>query len=584
MKNYKKNFFLQYFSILLAILSSLNGDFKKKFFILILVVLLTTIAEIFSIGLIFPIFDVFVQETQSKYFKFFNFVNFNLQKDLILIYFLIFFILLFCIKNFLIIYSINYINKFFHELEAAISVNILKNYTINNDDKIHENKFSTLFKNARIEVIHFCDIIKSQIVIIKEILVLVFLVSLSILIQPIYFMLCFIFILLSGYLFNEFSKNILRQYGEYRVYHENKFFHYLLNFIHGLKEISLFQTQKTFYNKIKHHLDNFNKLLRKKIMFSNSPKYIFEVFGLMFMGFLTFINFIYIKSPIEELIPILIFYIIIFYRILPSVSAINSNLVTLNYNQASLKIIKNEILDKSNFFVKKFVLENKNYVSKSLDCIKLVNINFSYKDIEIFKKMNFEIKKNEITLLTGESGKGKSTLIKIILGDVAPHGGEIYFNNNKIENNDIHTFKNNISVVYQEPFIMDDTILNNITLLQDETKVDWKKIKESCQIAEIYDFCNSLPYKFNSVIGEKGEKISGGQKQRIAIARALYFNKSLLILDESTNALDKNTEQKIIKNLFDKKITTLCIAHKVENNFFKENTFIVQNYDIKKSI
>ena len=149
----------------------------------------------------------------------------------------------------------------------------------------------------------------------------------------------------------------------------------------------------------------------EKIIFSNSPKYIFEVFGLMFMGFLTFINFIYIKSPIEELIPILIFYIIIFYRVLPSVSAINSNLVTLHYNQASLKIIENEILDKSNFFVKKFVLENKNYVSKSLDCIKLVNINFSYKDIEIFKKMNFEIKKNEITLLTGESGKGKSTLI-----------------------------------------------------------------------------------------------------------------------------------------------------------------------------
>ena len=269
--------------------------------------MLTSIVEIFGIGIIFPIFDIFSQHDKSKYFQYVSFLNLDTKKDLLLLYSLFFIGIVFLIKNILILLSINYTNKFFHTLEVEISENILKNYISENNLQDFNNDLSVLFKNARTEVVFFCELLKSQITIIKEVIILTFLLTFSIMVQPLYFLLCFIFIGLIGILFNLYSKKILKSYGQNRVYHEGKYFHYVLTFIGGLKEISLFKVQNFFYSKIKHHLNSFNSLLRKKILFANSPKYIFEIFGIFFLIVLICINLFFIKKPMSQVIPMLIF-------------------------------------------------------------------------------------------------------------------------------------------------------------------------------------------------------------------------------------------------------------------------------------
>ncbi len=563
----------------LNILDETGNKSKIKFYFLIFLTLLTSIIEIIGVGILFPIFDVFTKLEDSKFYKYFNLSNFDLDKNLIFFYSFIILIFVFLIKNILILFNLNFTNKFFHKIEAEISEKILINYiqqeTINKKTK----DLSTIFKNARSEVIFFCDSLKSTLNVAKEIIILTFLIGISIFVEPLYFLICLVFFSILALAYNFTSKKYLKKYGEKRVVYEGRYFHYILNFIDGLKEISILNAQDKFFQKIKLNLNNFNSLVRKKLLFNNSPKYLFEVFGLIFLALIIGLNLFFYENNIEKIIPVLIFFVIVFYRILPSISVINSNLVTINYHKISLDIISQTILNDKN---QSYKLNFENNF-KFNDSIKLKNISLSYDDNIVFENMNFELKKNNFYFLTGPSGSGKSTLINLFLDGNENSAGKILIDGSKVNKTNMKYLRQKISIVHQDPFIMNDTIINNITLLQKKEEVNMQKINDCCRIAEIYNFVNNLPMRFETMIGEDGENISGGQKQRIAIARALYFDREIIFLDESTNALDKDTENKIIKNLLnltDK--TILCVGHKIEYKKFLVNQLKISNKKIEK--
>ena len=124
-------------------------------------------------------------------------------------------------------------------------------------------------------------------------------------------------------------------------------------------------------------------------------------------------------------------------------------------------------------------------------------------------------------------------------------------------------WQKNISYVPQKIYLMDDSIKNNIVFNLDEDEINEELLIDSCKIAEIYEFIQNLPDKFETKIGELGSKISGGQIQRLGIARAIYKKRELLILDEATNSLDQTTEIKILNNLkkSKEKMTIILISH-----------------------
>ena len=160
--------------------------------------------------------------------------------------------------------------------------------------------------------------------------------------------------------------------------------------------------------------------------------------------------------------------------------------------------------------------------------------------------VNFQYKK--ITGIKGPSGSGKSTLIGVLLGLLTPINGKIDF-----EFEDDYTSKiipkNIFGYVPQNIFLMDDTIRRNIALGVEDEKIDDKKIIECLKHANIFEQFNDSKYKLDTNLGYRGLKLSGGQIQRIGIARALYFDPKFIVLDESTSALDKETEQLILKEI-----------------------------------
>ena len=187
--------------------------------------------------------------------------------------------------------------------------------------------------------------------------------------------------------------------------------------------------------------------------------------------------------------------------------------------------------------------------------------------------------------MIGKSGSGKTTFLNVLSGLLRPSVGSVKVNGKNIlyRENMWHT---HISYVSQEIFLMDDSILSNIAFGINNENIDNKKINEIIELCELGPLIKSLPNGLQSNIGYNGAKLSGGQKQRIAIARALYQNKNVLILDEATNALDENLENKIldrIKLLYKNKVVIL-VSHRLSAIRKCEKIIILKKNSVPKKI
>jgi ATP-binding cassette subfamily B protein len=213
------------------------------------------------------------------------------------------------------------------------------------------------------------------------------------------------------------------------------------------------------------------------------------------------------------------------------------------------------------------------------------NISFQYKDSKkILDNFNFIINKGESVAIIGSSGKGKSTLVDIMIGLLEPTQGSIYIDEQKIEKKNVNDWRSKISHVPQEYFIIDDTISNNIAFTLDKKNIDKNNLIKSAKIAELHDFIMSLPNQYETQVGEEGSLLSGGQRQRLAIARALYKNKDILILDEATSALDFELEERLINNIssYLPNITLIVITHRISKIKNIKKVINLDNPDLYK--
>ncbi|MGN0144537.1 MAG: ABC transporter ATP-binding protein [Clostridium sp.] len=230
----------------------------------------------------------------------------------------------------------------------------------------------------------------------------------------------------------------------------------------------------------------------------------------------------------------------------------------LSQNKASMRKIEKillrepKIVSKKNAYDPKFVKGD----------IVFKNVSFSYNDEEILHNINLNIPHGSKVAIMGTTGCGKSTLVSLIGRYYDVTEGEILVDNVNIKDWNLETLRKNMSVVFQDTFLFSDTIENNVDFGNNKSKGEIiKAVKDS----EAYSFINGMPEKFETIIGERGVGLSGGQKQRLAIARALIRKSPIVIFDDSTSALDMETEFKVLQNLrySKKKSTTFIIAHRI---------------------
>lgn len=210
--------------------------------------------------------------------------------------------------------------------------------------------------------------------------------------------------------------------------------------------------------------------------------------------------------------------------------------------------------------------------------IEFKNVCFQYEDnVPILKNMNFKINANEVVGFVGPSGGGKSTIFNLISALYRPSKGIITFDDIDINTLDKSSIRGNLSVISQNAYIFNMSIMDNLKVVKKGVKE--KKIKEACRLACLDEFIESLPNKYDTIVGEGGVTLSGGQRQRLAIARALLLKTEVLLFDEATSALDNETQTKIqdaINNLKGE-YTILIIAHRLSTIIDANKIFVIND-------
>ncbi|MBD3231329.1 ATP-binding cassette domain-containing protein [Candidatus Dependentiae bacterium] len=223
-----------------------------------------------------------------------------------------------------------------------------------------------------------------------------------------------------------------------------------------------------------------------------------------------------------------------------------------------------------------------NTFNEKINEIKFKNIYFQYNSqTNVFQNSNLIINKNDRIGIIGPSGSGKSTFCDLLLGFIQPTKGKILINNKNISDLPVEILRNKIGYVGQKTFLFNDTIFANVTYSQKNKSQD--DVIKACKTAHADEFIQNLPKKYETIVGENGNKLSGGQKQRLTIARALLKNPEILIFDEATSALDHESENLIrlaIEEIGHEK-TILIISHRLSFIEKMDRIFTIKNKQIE---
>jgi len=331
----------------------------------------------------------------------------------------------------------------------------------------------------------------------------------------------------------------------------------------GIREVILKRRQLYFSNWYKKNVSQLAQALASNQFLTLAPRYFMETVALILIGLFTFF-----ASGNSELItstlPTLGALALGAQRLLPILQQLYGNLSLVLGSQKSIIDVVNlleqfeEVSDTENLY-RKMTFNEK---------ITLEDVRFRYSPSEpyILNDVNIEIKKGECIGFIGETRSGKSTIIDLTLGLLTPTAGSVLIDGKAINSLTASTWQNLVSHVPQHIFLTDTSIEENIAFGIARKDIDRERIKLVCGQASLDTFIDTLPQKYETRVGERGTKLSGGQRQRIGIARALYSNAKVLILDEATNALDDVTERRILSsiNKLSPNLTILMITHRTE--------------------
>ena len=336
----------------------------------------------------------------------------------------------------------------------------------------------------------------------------------------------------------------------------------LENTIGYLPEIILYNIRNFFSKVFKNTSKRLAELQADIASISMSAKYYYESFIIIFV--ITLVYFVNLNERSLET-NISYFAVLAFaaQKCLPMINGIYKSSIQFK-GVVPMVIDSLNILENTKFNLKFIDDKIKNIEPLPFEKkIKIEKIKYQYnKDLPfILNNVNFEINKGDKIAIKGKTGTGKSTLINIILGLLNPTEGKFIVDDIEVNEENKISWQKNISVVQQSIFLRDATILENIAIAVDPKEINYEKIKQSAKIAQIDSFIESLPNKYNERVGERGVKFSGGQRQRLGIARALYRNANLIILDEPTNALDRETENKVMDSITNLEATIIMISH-----------------------
>ncbi len=538
----------------------------NKLYLLFLILIISSFAEMLSISTI-PILALAIVDTE----QFISFlpdnikINFliSLEKSYLISLLCIFIGIIFVLKNVILALFVYFQNNVIKSIKIHISNTLIKKYLSQNYLFFVNKSTSLITRSIIIDTGNTTIFILNHINLLKEVTISIGIFLLLIFVDPILSVVILgsLSLVISIYIF--YTKNSIYKRG----YEINLFSEKVINSINqitgSIKDVKLFSSEKYFVDYFSNLLKAAESRTAKNNFLSSIPKNLLELFVIfLILGIL--VSYTSLGVKISELIPFISLFVVSALRLMPGFNNISNSILNIKKTTPNFDYILSEYdsLEEKNVEIFDNLQTKDINFNKSI-IIKDVKFKYPHSENYVIDKFNLEIYAGEKIGIVGKSGSGKTTLINLISGLLKPSDGKIYIDD--IDLQDINqSWKNLIGFVHQDTFILNDTIKNNIAFGKYDKNDYDKKILNALKKAQIDKFVNSLKNGINTKMSDDGKNLSGGQRQRLGIARAIYNDPQLIILDEATSSLDIETEDNFIDEIFSnsKEKTIIFISHK----------------------
>lgn len=374
------------------------------------------------------------------------------------------------------------------------------------------------------------------------------------------------------------QRKVLKRLGKEKIAANTSRFRYLEEMLTGIKTVKTYAAQSFFYDRFAKESKKFSLIQPKVQMTYATPKYLLEILAMGGVLAITMYFFVTSGNLLKSL-PRLTLYAIAGYRLLPALQKAFSAIAKVKHSMPSLHKLYDDLM-----VAKKIEdLEEPVVVPMAFQKhIELRDISFRYdsEGAQVLDNLSLDINKGDMVAFVGSTGSGKTTLIDILTGLLNPDTGELIVDGTPINSKNIEQWQRNIAYVPQDVYLYDDTIRANITFGLNGGGYDDHRMNKALELAGISTFIQEeLPEGLETMIGERGVRLSGGQRQRLGLARALYSDPTVLVLDETTSALDNITEKGIIESLLSlpDEITIVMIAHRLSTVQYADTIFLLGN-------
>lgn len=548
---------MEYTLMLMKMIDLLEKKGRRKLFFLVLFSILISIIEMVGISIIMPFISIASDfslinsnETYKKIYDFFNFetpVSFVVAFGVVLILFYIFR----SIINLLYYYLMS---RYTDGRYRVFAYRLFRKYLSMPYESFINQNSTVLTKTIINEAENLTQLLSHLLLLLSEIFVVLLIYTVLLYVNWNITLILSIVLILKGVIFILVIGRLIRSQGEKREFYQQNFYKIITSTFGNFKLIKLMGKDLEILKKVDEVSSGFAHANVVNRTIQQLPRLLLEAIG---FGAVTFVITYLVwenKSDIHEQLGMISMFILGLYRLMPSFNRIISSYNRIEFYRKSLSIIHNDLFDLKQEHLGEYHIE---FHRK----IFLDNVSFRFDSHIILDQVYFEIKKGDKVGIIGESGSGKSTLLDLIMGLCLPKEGSIYVDDVLLDNKYLNSWRKKIGYIPQQIYLFDGTVSENIVFGREYDENELISVLKS---VELWEFLSKKEGLYTRV-GEGGIMLSGGQKQRIAIARAIYGNPEILILDEATAALDNETEYKIMNKVYSiiGGRTLIVVAHRV---------------------
>jgi len=450
--------------------------------------------------------------------------------------------------------------RFVHGFQAELSQRLFTGYMLQPYTFHLQHNSAQLIRNTISQIGAITGVIQQGLMLIAELLVLFGISALLLMVEPIGALLVVSILGLAGWSFYHFTRSRILRWGEARQHHEGLRIQHLQQGLGGAKDAKLLGREDDFLAQYSTHNTGSARVAQRQATLQALPRLWLELLAVTGLAALVLVMIAQDK-PLAALLPTLGVFAAAAFRLMPSVNRILGTIQNVRYSLPVINTLYSEflLLDATKSPQHGRLLPFNNTLT-------LDQISFCYpsSETQALRSVSLSIPRGASIGFIGGSGAGKSTLVDIILGLLTPDSGSVKIDGIDIQSN-LRGWQDQIGYVPQTIFLTDDSLRRNVAFGLSGEEIDEDAVWHAIRAAQLEQFVHELPQGLDTIVGERGIRLSGGQRQRIGIARALYHDPSVLVLDEATSSLDTATERGVMDAVraLEGDKTILIVAHRL---------------------